>query len=187
MLQVNDVVPASTTHWGRFYIRNDENGNSGDHPTGYNNAHFAGGAIQAVPLARESQGAAGSWRITVGGGAAYPYNKWWGPTLQNGRWYRFEWEMRYLDATRFRFLPRVYDDTGALIADTDDFLQQDYQSPTRSLNLAQWQAAGNAATVQDPALARHFGIGHEGTSGAVTLGYWYYARFAMSTAGWIGR
>lgn len=188
MLQRNDVVPASTTHWGRFYVRNDENGNSGDHPTGYNNAHWNGGAIQAVPWARESSAhvSAGTWRITVGGGAPYPFRKWWGPALQNGRWYRYEWEMRYVSATRYQVWPRVYDDAGVLVADADDFVQEDYPGAGQQ-TLAGWFAAGNAGTVQDPALARHFGIGHEGTSGSATLGYWYYGKFAMSTTGWLGR
>lgn len=187
MLQVNDVVPVSTTHWGRFYIRNDENGNSGDHPTGYNNAHWGGGAIQAVPLARESAAhvAPGTWRITVGGPGPYPFRKWWGPALQNGVWYRYEWEMRYLGPSRFQFWPRVYDASGALVADADDFVQEDAPG-AGTLTLAAWLGAGNSATLQSAALARHFGIGHEGTSGTATMGYWYYARFAMSTTGWIG-
>lgn len=188
MLQKNDAVPISTTHWGRFYIRNDEVGTKNDHPVAYNNIHGSAD-IQGVPFARfANRTPAGQWQPGVVGDAPYPNNKWYGPLLENGRWYRYEWQMEYLSATETRVHPRIYDMDGTLLFDASAFVNDngDY-------TLAQWYAAGGTITLAnggtpDAELARNFGMGNEGPgSSTATMGYWYYARAALSLEGWIGR
>jgi hypothetical protein len=188
MLQKNDAVPISTTHWGRFYIRNDENGTKNDHPVAYHNIHGADD-IQGVPFTRHANRLPdGQWQPGVVGAGPYPNNKWYGPALQNGTWYRYEWQMQYVTPTTVRVHPRIYDMSGTLIHEASSFIND-----LGSMNLQQWYDAGNTIPLANGGtanaeLARNFGMGNEGPgSSTSTLGYWYYARFALSTAGWIGQ
>lgn len=187
MLQKNDAVPISTTHWGRFYVRNDERGTKNDHPVAYHNIHGSAD-IQGVPFARFANRLANGWQPGVVGDAPYPNNKWYGPALENGRWYRYEWQMEYVSATETRVWPRIYAMDGTLLFDAGDFVNDGGR-----YTLAEWYAAGGTITLAnggapDPELARNFGMGNEGPgSSTATLGYWYYARLALSTRGWVGR
>lgn len=199
MLQRDDALPISTTHWGRFYVRNDENGTRNGHASAYNNVH-PGSSIQSVPWTRDARTGAnepgvGNWLMQVGGTEAYPYDTWYGPVLRNGVWYRFEWMMEYRGDIEFRVYPRIYDMEGTLIADERHFVQQEYRGE-QDLTLAEYyqldggrrqMALVGGAAGASAELARNFGIGNEGPANAAdTRGYWYYARFALSTVGWIG-
>lgn len=187
MLQREDVVPASTTHWGRFWIRNDEHGNKNDHPVAYYNVHPAA-PIQAVPFVRYANNLGpGQWQAGLYGDSKYPTNRWYSPPLMNGVWYRYEWEMRYLSATTFQVWPRIYSASGQLL-----YTAANYTHEGGGLTLEAFWRSGVQLTLGGgrarPDLARHFGMGNEGPGGASDSGgSWYYAKFALSTAGWIGR
>lgn len=188
MLQVNGVVPVSTTHYGRFYVRNDETGSRNGHAAAYNNVHGGSGAdIQAVPWTREATASgANAWKMTLGGGAAYPFDRFDSPDLTNGVWYRFEWQMEYRTNNTVRMWPRIYDMAGTLLYDHDDYEQHD-GGPT---SLGEWYAASpnNVITLGSPSHARNWGMGNEGPGNAPdTGGDWFYAKFALSTTGWIGQ
>jgi trimeric autotransporter adhesin len=196
MLQRDDAVPISTTHWGRFWVRNDESGSQNYHAGAYHNLH-GNDDIQAVPFGRDARAGNGTWRLAIfTSGASYPYNAWRSPALQNGVWYRYEWEMRYVTATTYRLFPRIYNAAGTLVYDHTSFQQNDY-SGSSSLTLDRYYALdggartfglGDSPSGASAELARNFGLGTEGPASASdTRGYWYYARFALSTSGWIGQ
>jgi hypothetical protein len=181
-IEAQNVIPASTTHWGRFYVRNDETANMNWHPTAYNTV----GDIQMVPFFRD--GRSSGWYIGLQlAGHSYPYVVWQAQTaLPNGQWFRYEWQVEYVSATRYRFHVRVYNMAGTLVLDDDDLMQADYSGSGHSL--ASFQAAGNTFSVNNAALARNFGLGNEGPAGSTNSGqYYYFASVALSTSGWIGQ
>jgi hypothetical protein len=197
-LEKVDLLPASTSHYGRMYFRNDEIGTQHNHVATYNPG--VGAPIQLAFWNRN--GSASGVAIFLrtyfsasGQGSAYPLNFWAIGTpnrpgmdrLSNGAWYRYEWHMEYVTPRTYRIWPRIYDMAGTLLYDATRFFQNDYpQSGTHSL--ATWYAAGNTFGLTDPQLARRLGLGNEGpaTSGR-TGGFWYHADVAISTTGWIGR
>lgn len=180
-------LPVSTSHWVRMYVRNDDNANFNWHPSAYNTL----GAIQLVPFSRA--GSSTGWTtFAQHPGFQYPYVVW-GPVaqLQNGQWYRFEWHMEYVSADRYRWWPRVYDATGALILEAKDYKRADYSGSGH--DLASWYAAGNTfqlglSGASSPSLARRFGIGNEGQNGMQAMGgAYYFADVAISLTNWVGR
>ena len=182
-----DAVPASTSHYGRMYFRNDATSGPNNHPVTYNCC----GPIQIVPWARYPT-ATGLW-INLRTNAPYPFNAW-APgvvgtaghrQLSHGTWYRYEWFIEYVTPTTLRFWPRLYDLAGNLLYDSSTFVHQDYGGS--GPNLASWYAAGNVITITDPQLARRFGAGNEGPAGAPNTGqYYYFASMALSLSGWVG-
>lgn len=186
MIQKDDAVPISTTHWGRMWVRNDEEGNKNDHPTAYHNIHGSD-AIQAVPMQRIANSTpSGYWQISVTTDASYPNGRFYSPNLTNGVWYRFEWKMEYITATTFKWEVRVYSAAGTLLYTGDDFVREG-----GGLTLTGWMAsnsvtlAGGSGT--DAELARNFGWGNEGPSGSTDTGQpYYYANLAFSTTDWVG-
>jgi hypothetical protein len=197
--RTQNTVAASTTHWGRFYFRNDETANGHWHPVTYNCC----GSIQMVPWTRfgSSTGVkigVGTSRDANGTQLGYPYSLWFpGDSpgsgtrqLQNGRWYRYEWELRYLTPTSYRIYPRIYEVDGTVpLYDYRNFYQNDNSGGSSSKSLATWYEVDNRAFgITDPALARNFGFGNEGPGGSTaSMGSWYIADFALGTAGWIGQ
>jgi hypothetical protein len=187
-IQRQDVIPASTTHWGRLYFRwDDDEWGGAMHNYSYN---FVG-SIQIVYF--NPQGSSSGVRLSAGLGDTYPYNSWWlkHPTglanwihLNLATWYRYEWMVEYITATTIRFWPRVYNMAGDLLYDSDDFYQNDHPNSGEH-NLTSWYAAGNTFT-KDAALMRNIGLGNEGRPGPDTGKHWYTADFAISTEGWIG-
>jgi uncharacterized repeat protein (TIGR01451 family) len=197
-LEKTELLPASTSHYGRMYFRNDEVATQHNHVATYNPG--VGAPIQVALWNRSgsSNGVAIFLRTyfqASGQTSVYPTNFWAIGTpnrqgmdrLPNGVWYRYEWHMEYVTARTYRIWPRIYDMAGTLLYDATRFYQNDYpQSGTQSL--ASWYAAGNTFGLTDPQLARRFGLGNEGpANSASTGGYWYHADVAISTSGWIGR
>jgi hypothetical protein len=193
-VQKERALPPSTSHWGRFYFRNDEVGNVNGHPVTYNCC----GSIQIVPWSR-SGSAAGVLigprpaRDGTGTNLGYPYYGWFpavagqrGSTrLPNGTWFRYEWHIEYTSQRAYRIYPRIYNMAGELLYDFRNLFQMDYQGNGHSLK--SWYDAGNTFGVNDPVLATHFGLGNEGpANSSATMGYWYVADVALSTKGWIG-
>jgi hypothetical protein len=193
-VEVTNAVPASTTHWGRMYFRNDETGQSiSAHNFSYN---FAA-PIQIVFFNRKANPSGPGWVLDVFLGAPYPANIWRAQvnaqtvqTFANGAWYRYEWMIEYLSANTFRFYPRLYDPNGTLIADHRSFYHQDPFPSDQAAGydtLAEWYALGNRFTAPNVQLMRNLGIGNEGrTPSPNNLQSWYIANFALSTRQWIG-
>jgi hypothetical protein len=190
-IQLNpSPIPASTTHWGRFYFRNDETQNSHGHPVTYN----ASGAIQMVPWSR--QGHAQGVIIGVGTGGSYPLNVFWAGTpksgetrdhLPHGTWYRYEWMIEYVTLNSTRIWPRIYNMAGQLLYDANSFYQNDHPL-SGSLSLAQHYANGYTIPIGDVQLARRFGLGNEGPGMSnASMEYWYIADVGLSLQGWIGQ
>jgi uncharacterized repeat protein (TIGR01451 family) len=197
-LEKVDVLPVSTSHWGRFYFRNDEVGTQHNHVVTYNPG--VGAPIQTA-LWNRSGNASGvnifmrTYYQSNGSAMTYPLNVWSIGTpaqsgvdrLQNGVWYRYEWHMEYVTPTTYRIWPRIYNMAGNLLYDAERFFQSDYPQ-SGSFSLASWYAAGNSFGFTDVTLARRFGLGNEGPGGSTnTGGYWYHADVAISTSGWIGQ
>lgn len=195
-IQRTNAVPQSTTHWGRMYFRNDETQQSNSfHNFNYN---FVGN-IQWVFFNRKAR--VGGFEVDVRMPGTYPFISWRllsGPgsnpltppviTLQNGTWYRYEWQVEYISSTNMRFWPRIYTMTGTEpLYTASDFYQSDTPN-AGTATLASWYAAGNSFVVPSLSLARHIGIGNEGRATTTLPGEkWYVANFAISTAGWIGQ
>ncbi len=191
MLEQSAAVPASTTHWGRMYFRNDIAASGTHNHVGTYNAI---GNIQVTWWSRQGTTANGFYPFLRmyyqgnGSPTAYPYNRW-APRqpLANNTWYRYEWHMEFLSPTVYRLWPRVYDMAGNLILDADDFLQSDPPS-SGGHSLASYYAAGNSFGYSDATLSRRLGLGNEGPPSSVNSGqYWYHARVGLSTTGWIGQ
>lgn len=196
-LEKTALLPASTSHWGRLYFRNDEVGTQHNHVATYNPG--IGAPIQVAFWNRN--GAAQGVSIFLrtyyradGQLATYPTNLWSIGTadssgvgrLANGTWYRYEWHMEYVTPTTYRIWPRIYDMGGRLLYDATRFFQNDYPLSGR-FSLATWYAAGNTFGFTDVTLARRLGLGNEGPGGSTnTGGYWYHADVAISTTGWVG-
>ena len=196
--RTQNTIAASTTHWGRFYFRNDETANPHFHPVTYNCC----GAIQIVPWSRF--GSTAGVKIGVGGyldangtANAYPFSIWFpgespgsgSSRLSNATWYRYEWQIVYISARVYRIYPRIYDMSGNLLYDYTRFYQNDNGSGAASKSLQTWYEVDNRSFgVSDVQLARNFGFGNEGPGGSTNSGgSWYIANFSMSTSGWIGQ
>lgn len=193
MLEKVNAVPASTTHYGRFYFRNDETSTTHNHVATY----FPVGDIQ-IAIWNRSGRADGvelfmrTYKDASGQFAGWPYSYWKlagngnNIRLQNGTWYRYEWMMEYVSANTYRLWPRIYNMSGTLLYDADDYYNSDYPSNPRTLR--QHYDMGNVFGLSSTASARNLGLGSEGPAGSSsTGGYWYHADVALSTAGWIGQ
>jgi uncharacterized repeat protein (TIGR01451 family) len=193
MLEKVNAVPVSTTHYGRFYFRNDETSTTHNHVATY----FPVGDIQVAIWNRagRSDGVElfmRTYKDASGQFAGWPYSYWKlagsgnNIRLQNGTWYRYEWMMEYVSANTYRLWPRIYNMAGTLLYDADDYYNSDYPSNPRTLR--QHYDMGNVFGVSSTSSARNLGLGSEGPAGSSsTGGYWYHADVALSTAGWIGQ
>jgi len=110
-----------------------------------------------------------------------------GPVLAQNAWYRFEYHVEYYDPAnplRYRVWPRVYDMSGALVADATGYRSND-DGPARSL--AQHYDAEGYGTAGSRDRGRFLSMGYEGTSGNNDLGgSWYYAGVEVRTDSWPG-
>jgi uncharacterized protein YjdB len=196
-------LAARQSHWGRMYFRNDETTTGHWHPNTYN----AVGSIQHVWWSRyaNSEGVRIGMRPNLdvaGASLGYPRNGWFAGQpgvgivrLPHGTWFRYEWHMEYLDAPPpaafpdgavFRFWPRIYNMSGELLYDHNNFFYLD-SNGSAAQSLAAYYAAGGAFSVGDADLARRFGLGNEGPGGSNNSGEsWYIADVALSLKGWIG-
>lgn len=188
MLERAQALPASTSHWGRFYFRNDDTVAAHNHVVTYQPM----GDIQVAIWNRH--GFRDGVRVFLrtyyrgdGSRASYPTH-YWGPEakLANGTWYRYEWHMEYVTPTSYRLWPRVYTMGDSLVFDASHYLQND-APPGSGRTLAAWYAAGNTFGFSNVELARTIGLGNEGPGVPPTGQYWYHAAYALSLQGWVGR
>lgn len=182
-------VPESTTHWLRWYFRNNETANRHLHPVSYAVGGSDGGIV-IVPWARS--GSTSGMELLLPFGGAYPYNEWHVGTsgsstplyLTNGTWYRYECEVRFLTGTAVRLYPRVYSVGGSLLYDSTNFYQTGYPWTT---SLQDWYDAGNSATIASTPPTQIFSIGNEGPASSTDNDEsWYFAKLAISLGTWVG-
>ena len=189
-IQAREVVPAQTTHWGRMYFNSDlENWGGAYHNFSYNflgdiqmvffrpNGEAAGWfvgfsfdyAADGGTWSSKShpEWARGNWLLQTSQANPSDPAEYTGLTspnriiLDHGAWYRYEWMIEYVTATTFRFWPRVYDATGTLLYDADDF----YNVFWLGESLSEYYAGGGAFGLSSASLMRNIGIGNEGRSG----------------------
>ncbi|HET9360189.1 MAG TPA: Ig-like domain-containing protein, partial [Vicinamibacterales bacterium] len=187
-VQVDNIVPPGTDYYVRFYMRNDDTSNSGDHIVTVDTWNYS----NLTYLRKYGGPVSYNWVLSMYGcGYTYPIGHW-GPAvpLLNGRWYRFEYYIHYTDATHVQVHPRVYDDTGVLILSDANFLQSDFGGAAwngrSDWTLASYYAAGHSFCV-DPGWMRMFGLGNNGQFGAADTGlYWYFGGVEIRTDRWPG-
>jgi hypothetical protein len=104
----------------------------------------------------------------------------WYVTLDQQRWYRFEWRHQWVDFATgtARIWPSIFDENGTLVADASQHLPID-GGPGHP-NLAAAYAAGVVHTYTRRADYNLLGVGYEGTGNAQGGGHWYYADVRVS-------
>jgi hypothetical protein len=187
-LQQDNVLPPSTDFYVRFYMRNDDTSDAGDHVVTVDTWQYAN-----LTFMRKSSGRNG-WQFVVslyGCGYTYPIGHW-APavTLSRGVWYRFEYHVVFVDRTHVQVDARVYDARGAQILGDADFQQSSFGSQLwngrTDWTLASYYAAGQSFCVNPMALT-HFGLGNNGQEGAIDTGLaWYFTGVQIRTDRWPG-
>jgi len=188
-IESQNVVPVSTSHYGRTFFRSDQTNGINQHALTYNLL----GAIQVTIWGQE--GSAGGVRKFIrtyydsaGDQSAWPNDAWY-PTavlLAHATWYRYEWWMEYVTATTYRIHPRIYNMAGVLLYDSATYFHNN-TPPAGGATLAAWYAAGNTYGITDVQLARHLGLTMEGQPGAANNDLsWYHADMKLSLDDWIG-
>jgi hypothetical protein len=195
-VQINDVLPATTDFYLRYYFKNDDTSGAADHVV-----QFDTWALDNMEFMRKDS-AASDWGFVIGVygcGYTYPIGYWVPKArLAHGTWYRIEYFVHYVDATHIQVHPRVYDANGSLLFADADFQQSDYGSATwngsSNWTLASYYAGGNNFCV-DPNAAvgagghalRNFEVGNNGQQGATDTGlYWYFAAIQIRGDTWPG-
>jgi hypothetical protein len=187
-VQLDNVVPQSTDYYVRYYVRNDDTSNAGDHIVTADTWQYYNLTYM------RKYGGPSSWTFVTslyGCGYTYPIGHW-GPTqaLANGQWYRFEYFVHYVDASHVQVHPRVYDAAGNLLYSDADFKQSDFGSATwngrSDWTLSSYYAGGNSFCVV-PTYMNEFGLGNNGQQGAADTGqYWYFSGVEIRTDRWPG-
>lgn len=192
-MTADTIIPASTSHYGRVYYRSDA-GRRSQHGSGYI-VSAAGGSFnhwQILSLEHNGGSTASDplqWSIRTAG--TYPTGRYYSPSLSKGTWYRFEWYVEYVTATTVKVWPRIYDLTGTLLYDSDDFRDDDGGSSLTTFWASNTLTIGAPDDTADATEARNFTVGLEDPSNAVgynpgTPAYIYFAALDFSTTGWLG-
>lgn len=192
-LKKTDMVPISTSHYIRYYLRSDAGRRSG-HGTGHiSGATFADWQILS-DIHYGNADAAADLQIGAKLWFSYPDGNWYSSALSKATWYRVEKHIEYnpSDGEQFKVHYRVYNLSGTLLLDDDDFTNDG--GPTRTLTEAYALHGYSDLGIDDPPSAenaRDFAIGLEDPSDAggydpATPAYIYVAKLAVSTTGWVG-
>jgi hypothetical protein len=187
-LQIDNVLPQSKDYYLRFYMKNDDTSNAGDHIVTVDTYNYSNLTFM------RKYGSASTWNFVAslyGCGYTYPIGHW-GPasSLVNGQWYRFEYHVDYTTANRVQIHPRVYNAAGQLILSDAHFLQSDVGEASwngrSDWTLASYYAAGNTFCV-NPGWMNDLGLGNNGQQGAGDTGkYWYFSGVEIRTDRWPG-
>jgi hypothetical protein len=189
-IEQDNMLPPSTDYYVRFYMRNDDTSQAGDHTV--EPGLFAPAWSNLIYM-RKSSNRAG-WKFVNGlFGCQYTYPiGYFGPSaiLSRGVWYRFEFWVHFVDATHIQLHPRVYDGSGTLLWSDADFRQSDYGSASwngrSDWTLASFYGAGYGFCV-DPPMLRNFAIANNGQADAIDTGLsWYFAGVEIRTDWWPG-
>ena len=187
-VQIDNFMPQSTDYYVRYYMKNDDTSNAGDHIATVDIYEFWNLTYM------RKMGSATNWRFVIslyGCGYTYPIGHWGpAPALALGQWYRFEYFVDFIDTTHVRVHPRVYDAAGTLILSDAQFQQSDHGSATwngrKDWTLASYYAAGHSFCV-NPQFMNEFALGNNGQAGAADTGrYWYYAGVQIRRDTWPG-
>jgi len=187
-LQQDSVVAPSTDYYVRFYMRNDDTSPAGDHIV-------TGDTWKYTSLIYMRKfGEPDGWRYVIGlygCGYTYPVG-YFGPAqrLTYGAWYRFEYQVHFVDATHIQVHARVYDASGKLFLADAEFHQSDPGQASwngrSDWTLASYYAAGHSFCVS-PQWLTSFGMGNNGQDGSIDTGRaWYFAGVEIRTDHWAG-
>lgn len=187
-----NAVPASTTFWGRFYVKLTNTSQSTNHA-------FSLEVLPDVQFAPWSWSAfSDGWTPTLkdsnNSQPAYPNYKWFlgvsaqpNQKLSASRWYRYEWMVEYITSTTVKVWPRIYDDTGALIATSDNFFNAENPFPGNDHTTLTQYYASHTFTITDTTDARSLSFGTEGPAGTSdTDEPMYFAKYGIALGGWLG-
>ena len=182
-IETTRAIPQGRSYYIRFYAMVDTENQTNFHPIAIN----VGDGVtptQMSPWSIESPTSNG-WQV------AHRYSRlsyndygWKAtPVLQRREWYRFEYFVELLSNQRFRVWPRVYNMAGNLIVDARNYNHLDGGSRT----LQQFHDAGGSSPYGNADAVRRFGVGYEGSAGAVASGgRWYYAAVEIRSDTWPG-
>ena len=195
-VQQDKVVPPSTDYYVRFYMRNDDTSQQGDHVVTVDTWEYPN-----LTFVRKSSSST-SWQPIssfYGCGYVYPIGHWYSAKrLALGAWYRFEFWVHYVDATHIQVHPRVYDASNVLVLTESDYRQEDFGlqvwNGRSDWTLATYYAAGLTFCVQDYVASHsggrsitNFGMGNNGNSSATDTGlFWYFAAVQIRDDTWAG-
>ncbi len=112
--------------------------------------------------------------------APYPNQRWYGPDLPKNQTYRYELQIHRVDATQFRMHVRIYNSSGTLVADDDDFRNYDVGITLATNPLFPLTAAANL----DGLNAGNNGIANLPANSNFT--YAYEGGFAVCSGDWCG-
>src|SRR5439155_17576009 len=195
-VQKNDVLPVGRDYYVRFYMRNDDTSQQGDHVVTVDTWEYPN-----LTFVRKSSSST-SWQPIssfYGCGYVYPIGHWYSAKrLALGAWYRIEYWVHYVDPTHIQVHPRVYDAANTLIIQDVDYRQEDFGlqvwNGSSTWTLASYYAAGLTFCVQNY-VATHtggrsitnFGLGNNGNSSATDTGlFWYFAAVQIRDDTWPG-
>ena len=193
-LQKKNLFPPGTDFYVRYYFRTDDTSPNGDHIATCEFYNY-----QSLTYLRKYGGPT-SWQPNVSmygcnaGTGIYPRSHWHPRgQLQNGVWYRFEYFVHFTTPLAIEVHPRIYDVAGTLLYQDADWLQEDYggSGDLSYLGNDHWDLASYYAASHDfccvPQWLTAFSVGNNGQAGAADTGLpWWFAKVAISTAGWIG-
>jgi hypothetical protein len=182
-------IPPSTDFWLRFYFRNDDTSQPGDHPV--EPGLFADSWNNLIYLRKSSGGS--DWQPIIATiNTGYPVNFWNLRTrLAHGTWYRFEYGIHFTDPTHVQVHNRISDMSGVLLYGDADWRCSDYGATpnwngSNTWTLDSFAKAGYSCPV-DPTKLLTMSLANNGQAGASDTGLpWYVASFAVSLQGWIG-
>ena len=173
-------VPVSQDFRVAFSFRNDDTSAAGDHCITPDIYHYTN-----LTYIRKYSSSAG-WRSVMAvfmddAHFQYPVS-YWEPSapLQHGRFYRYTFDVQFVDATHICVHPTIADESGgAVLFDGSTFQQQDIGHSSfqgrSDWTLAAFYAAGHSFLV-DPQWLTTFGVGNNGQAGAANTGLsWYVA------------
>lgn len=179
-LEVTRAIPVGRDFFVRFYVRG-EPGSGAGLGLGLATDAAAGGLWDHYDVGAEN-------RLKFAfGGAAHPTNAW-GPVapLRYSEWYRIELWVHFVTADGVEIWPRVFDASGALVADATT-LYAGADAMAQSLE-AFWRS-GSLHRLADLDAARRLWLGTLGggsDSCAASCAYWYYASVEVRSDGWPG-
>lgn len=188
-----DAVPLSTSHYGRFYVRNDA-GRRTFHGSGMI-ASASGGSFNHWQLLHwqfyGGTTVADPWRFGIRTAGAYPNGIFRSPNLSRATVYRYEYHVEYITATTVKVHPRLYDVNGTLLYDGDDFRNDDEASSLTTFYASNTIEVGAPDDTPNAEEARDLTIGLEDPSDAngydpVTPAYIYLGKLDLSSTGWLG-
>lgn len=188
LLELTGLEPLAADSYLRFYLMNEEPP-VGDHFSSGTQSITSG---RSLDVFRSPRGGGTTLILGVGSGyrqdgGEYVTATWTANgALENGVFYRVELQLDFVDPEHVKVHPRVFEPSGELKWDDDDFRQADFGSSAwmgdDAWTLASFYARGGTFQV-DPAQLKGLWLGSQNPSGT---GPWYFAGFQVTRGGWPG-